>query len=241
MKVLKKIIRRQQDIYNTQIPVIAFIGDSVTQGCFECETVGENSLTTVFDSKSGYVKRFEEIMSLLYPCVQIDYVNAGMNGADTSTGLNNLEQNVLSHRPDLVVVSFGLNDSVKGEEGIEQYKKNLGEMFDKILSIGSEAIFLTQNYMCDHTSHTLKDKLFIDLSKDFAKIQNDGLLDKYFEEAIKECDERNIKVCDVRKTWKLMKDNHVDTTELLANKLNHPVRELHYYMAIKLLEKMFED
>ena len=65
MKVLKKIIRRQQDIYNTQIPVIAFIGDSVTQGCFECEAVGENSLTTVFDSKSGYAKRFEEIMSLI--------------------------------------------------------------------------------------------------------------------------------------------------------------------------------
>ena len=65
--------------------------------------------------------------------------------------------------------------------------------------------------------------------------------DKYFEEAIKECDQRNIKVCDVRKTWKLMKDNNVDTTELLANKLNHPVRELHYYMAIKLLEKIFED
>ena len=28
----------------------------------------------------------------------------------------------------------------------------------------------------------------------------------------------------------------VDTTELLANKLNHPAREFHYYMAIKLLE-----
>lgn len=37
-----------------------------------------------------------------------------------------------------------------------------------------------------------------------------------------------------------MADGGVDTTELLANKINHPIKEYHYYIAIKLLETMFE-
>ena len=32
----------------------------------------------------------------------------------------------------------------------------------------------------------------------------------------------------------------VDVTELLSNKLNHPIREFHYYTAIKLLETIFD-
>ena len=35
--------------------------------------------------------------------------------------------------------------------------------------------------------------------------------------------------------------NGVDVTELLANKLNHPVPQLHYYTAIKLLEIMLDN
>jgi hypothetical protein len=40
--------------------------------------------------------------------------------------------------------------------------------------------------------------------------------------------------------WEKMISGGVDTTELLSNKINHPIREIHYYMAIKLLETMFE-
>ena len=36
----------------------------------------------------------------------------------------------------------------------------------------------------------------------------------------------------------LSQHNGVNTTELLANKLNHPIREIHTYMAMKLLECM---
>ena len=33
----------------------------------------------------------------------------------------------------------------------------------------------------------------------------------------------------------------INVTELLANKLNHPIREFHYYIAIKLLETILLD
>ena len=38
-----------------------------------------------------------------------------------------------------------------------------------------------------------------------------------------------------------MYKNGVDITELLSNKYNHPIREIHYYTAVKVVEKMFED
>jgi hypothetical protein len=38
--------------------------------------------------------------------------------------------------------------------------------------------------------------------------------------------------------WEKLEQAGVDVTELLANKLNHPIREFHYYMAMKLIETM---
>ena len=35
MKIIKKI-ENKQDFYNYPTPTIAFLGDSVTHGCFEC-------------------------------------------------------------------------------------------------------------------------------------------------------------------------------------------------------------
>ena len=49
-----------------------------------------------------------------------------------------------------------------------------------------------------------------------------------------------IKVCDVYSAWKKLKDNRVDTTGLLANGLNHPIREAHDYIAKKIIETIFE-
>lgn len=240
MKITEKLNACQNNLYAAEIPTVAFTGDSVTQGCFECYPVGESGLSTVFEEKSGYVRRVQEIFSLLYPSAKINVINAGLNGADVRTGLKNLEQNVLRHRLDLTVVSYGLNDSVAGENGIDRYGEALGEMLDRIIENGGEALFVTQNFMCEKTSDFLKDKIFIDLSKDFAALQNGGVLDKYFERAKEVCARRGVKVCDVRASWQAMKRGGVNVTELLANKLNHPIREFSYYTAMKIVESIFE-
>ena len=85
----------------------------------------------------------------------------------------------------------------------------------------------------------LRDELFINLANKFSKtVQKDGLLKKYYDTAKAVCAEYGIKVCDLYSVWEAMSAAGVDTTELLANKLNHPVREFHYYMAMKLVETM---
>ena len=84
--------------------------------------------------------------------------------------------------------------------------------------------------------------MFINLAKNFKdNVQNNGTLEKYFDKAKELCKEYDVKVCDLYSIWKQMDNAGVCVTELLANKLNHPIREFHYYIAIKLIEKMFEE
>lgn len=238
MKIIELLKNKQADINGNKAVTIAFLGDSVTQGCFECYLTSPESLETVYDYKSAYSTRVKEILNFLYPAVQINVINAGISGDFAASGLNRLERDVLTYSPDLVVVSYGLNDSCQGG-GAEAYGKTLGEIFKRISAAGAECIFLTQNYMCEKTSPRLNDDLFIRLSKQFSKIQNDGVLDEYFVEAKKQCGNYGVAVCDVRSAWAALSAGGANVTELLANKLNHPVREFHYYMAIKLIETMF--
>ena len=50
------------------------------------------------------------------------------------------------------------------------------------------------------------------------------------------CERYGVEVCDLYSVWEAMAAAGVDTTELLSNKLNHPIREFHYYMAMKIVE-----
>ena len=61
-------------------------------------------------------------------------------------------------------------------------------------------------------------------------------MDKYAEAAKSVAEENGAVVCDVYSVWKNMIAAGVDVTELLANKLNHPVRQMHYMTAMMLCE-----
>jgi lysophospholipase L1-like esterase len=236
-----QLLKEKQDNINGANPVtIAFLGDSVTQGCFECYLTGPSTLQTVFDYSSSYSTRLKEILNILYPAVQINIINSGISGDSAAGGLARLERDVLKYKPDLTVVSFGLNDSTLGKKKVEEYINSLKTIFERLKQSGSEVVFLTQNYMNDITSPHLTDELFINLSKVFADIQKNGTLQLYFDRAKELCASLNIKVCDLYSVWQTLNNSGVNTSELLANKLNHPIRQFHNYMAIKLVEIIFD-
>lgn len=241
LKIVKKIEEKSKSLCDVAPITIAFLGDSVTQGCFECYLTSPTTLETIFDYKSAYSTRVKEILNFLYPNVQINIINSGISGDNACAGLERVERDVLLYHPDLVVVSYGLNDSAKGREGISEYRKALSGIFEKIKAKEIETIFITQNVMNTKVSPHLKDNLFIELAHNFsANIQNNGVLHSYFEAAKEVCEKYGVKICDLHNIWEKLGVMGVDTTELLANKLNHPCREFHYYMAIKLLEVIFE-
>lgn len=237
MKIIDLLKNKKQDLYGQKPVTIAFLGDSVTQGCFECYLTNETSIQTVFDYKSAYSTRVKEILNILYPEVQINIINSGISGDSTAVGATRIERDVLPFNPDLCVVSYGLNDSCGGD--IQSYKNSLDKIFKTLKSNDIETIFLTQNAMCDHVSCHLTDKLIKDLAANLSLIQNNGSLKEIFDAAKSVCRENGVTVCDLHPVWEKLFACGVDTTELLANKLNHPIREYHYYIAIKLIETMF--
>ncbi len=239
MKIAKLFNEKQNNLSGVKPITIAFLGDSVTQGCFECYTTSETTFDTVFDYKSAYSTRVREILNTLYPTVQINIINAGISGDSAPAGLKRLERDVLSFNPDLVVVSYGLNDSVSGIENIDNYANALTEIFKKLKENNIETIFLTQNYMNTTISPHIKEEVLLNLAvklKD--KVQNNNTLKEYFVKAKELAKKFDVTVCDLYSVWEKMDKAGVRVTDLLANKLNHPIREYHYYIAIKLIECM---
>ena len=61
MKIIEAIKQRNEDLRAKPV-TIAFLGDSVTQGCFECYKT-EQGLDTIFDYKSAYSTRVKEMLN----------------------------------------------------------------------------------------------------------------------------------------------------------------------------------
>ena len=236
MKILEKIIKKQEKLTDNPTVTIAVFGDSVTQGCFECYLDEKDDIQTVFDAESSYGNRLKEMLNLLYPSVPFQLINAGISGDSAKGGVKRIERDVLSFHPDLVVVGFALNDSTAGLSGLAEYKQNLTEIVQKVKAQGAECIVLTPNAMNTSVSPFLKEKTMIKLADRFAKIQSDGVLDRYAETAREVARENGALLCDVYAKWQAMIQAGVNVTDLLANKLNHPIRKMHYMTAMMLLD-----
>ena len=242
MKIAQLLKEKQENLAGAKPVTIAFLGDSVTQGCFETFLTSPTSMDTVYDYKSVYSTRLREILNLLYPSVPVNIINSGISGDRAFRGIERLERDVLSYHPDLVVVAYGLNDSCGGESALPLYEQSLRGIFEAIRATGAEIIFLATNAMNTAVSPHLKEEVFLGLAKKFSEtVQNNGLLRTYYDTAKRVSTEYGVKVCDLYSVWERMAENGVATTELLANKLNHPVREIHTYMAMKLMECMLLD
>ncbi len=79
----------------------------------------------------------------IHPDAQVEVINAGVSGGKTSSALDRIDRDVLAHRPDLVVVMFGMNDVAAHPPDV--YEANLRAIIEKVRAIGSEVILCTPN------------------------------------------------------------------------------------------------
>lgn len=241
MKIIEKMALKANDHYNNEGVTIAFLGDSITQGCFEIYKKENNEIETVFDKHYSYEMGVFDILCTLFPNVTVNIINAGISGDCSTRGLERVERDVLRHQPDLTVVCYGLNDcSTSINDSVGTYVKALRGIFEKVKTNGSELIFMTPNMMNTRVSPSLTDVDFVEIAEKSAKKQNSGFFDEHIEAARVLCKDMNIPVCDCYLIWKKLADNGVDTTELLANKINHPTREMNKLFAYELVRTMFE-
>lgn len=240
MKVMELFRKKAQDNINEGAVTIAFLGDSVTQGCFEIYQEGERILP-VFDNEHAYYNCLRKIFAYLYPSVPINIIKAGISGVSTPHGVKRLEQDVIRFHPDLVVVCYGLNDVTAGLNNIGRYKDALREVFQRLQENGAEIIFMTPNMLNTRISPFLTGKQSISVAERTCKLQNEGVMDVYMEAARAVCREHGVRVCDCYQKWKLLAESGVDTTRLLCNHINHPSREMSWLFATSLVETMMTE
>lgn len=241
MEIMKKIAARARDVYGQPVPAIAFLGDSVTQGCFEV-FLREGKSQTIFEQEYAYSTYVSEILRTLFPNVPVCVINAGISGDNAASGEVRLERDVLRFRPDLTVVCFGLNDCGQGPEYAAAYGQSLENIFRKLQEGGSEVIYMTPNMMNTRMDRdALKEPVLLQLAERCMKIQAEGVLDAYIEEGKRAACRCGVPVCDVYAKWKALHRQGADTTGLLANRMNHPSRKMNWIFAWSLVETMWGE
>lgn len=88
---------------------------------------------------------------------KLQFLNKGIGGNTTKDAVVRLTADVLAHKPDLVIVQFGINDASIGlwknpPENtpavlLADYEKNLRHMIREIRGLGAEMILMTPNQL----------------------------------------------------------------------------------------------
>lgn len=198
----------------SQAPVlICALGDSVTQGVMEHK---------VLDSSAVYHRRLQLRLEEFYPTTTFSTLNAGVSGGNAPQALERLERDVIRHSPDLVLVAFGLNDSMGGEDGLPTFSAAMREIVAQVRS-GTDAavVLLTPPFMAKtagvrvHSEHCA-------YVEQICRSQNEGVLARYAQAIRDVAEETSAALVDVHAEWNRLAETGLDTDLWLINGLNHP-------------------
>ncbi len=223
MHIKDKILMNRNELEKEgPITIVAF-GDSITHGSLLNEINYETVYWNLLRKKILDVRNY----------VPVNVINAGIGGVSAKSSISRIDKQVLVYSPDLVIVCFGLND-VNGT--VEDYLSSLRTIFEKCRNSGADVIFMTPNmlntYVADDTAPE-----HLDYAVKTAEYQNSGKMDLFMNSAVKLAAEMNIDVCDCYLKWKELSETQ-DTTKLLVNRINHPIKEMHELFADSLFEML---
>lgn len=108
-----------------QVRTVVALGDSIVEG---------------YGQPRGWPEMLQEELARRFPGTRI--INAGVSGDNASDGLERMERDVLRHRPELVLVSFGLND-MKNAVPIQKFVESLSALVEGISTSGAQVVLLT--------------------------------------------------------------------------------------------------
>ena len=214
----------------TGTPVIAFLGDSVTHGAFEC-IQGDTSMC-VFDFEAVYHERLRKMLRTVNPWLPVNVINAGVGGDCAPAALNRIDRDVIAHKPHICVVNFCLNDL---GETVEEYVTALREIFSRLIAADIRPVLLTPSMLNTYV-HPNTVPMYQDFAAVTANWHQSGYMDAYVDAARSLAAEMGVAVADAYAKWKEMEAEGTDITTSLSNYINHPTRELHQIFADVLFE-----
>lgn len=242
MRFIRRLAARHADTRSERPVVIACLGDSVTHGVFDLFTDPAGEYTPHYLPDLSYAALLGRKLNEMYPAAAVTMLNAGISGDNSRGGLERLERDVLYFRPDLVLVNFGLNDSMNPDPdaGVAAYEKNMTGIFERILASGAEAMLVTPNFMCSYVPPIVVGDKLRGIAEEAARVQNEGVLTRYVEAARAAADRLGVPVADAYRRWERMRDAGVDTTALLSNGINHPTAEMNSLFVEEIIRQAFE-
>ena len=221
MNVQKKLMHDTQQLIDYGPVNIVIFGDSVSHGAFN----------GYIDYEKVYWNLLRKKLNQFRTYIPVNMICAAVGGTTAIQSLPRLDSQVLAHKPDLVIVCFGLND-VNGPR--EDYLGALECIFTKCKNAGSDVIFMTPNmlntYVADDTPQQ-----HLNYAVKTAQAQISGRMDDYMSAAKELAERLNVTVCDCYSKWKDIAKTE-DTTLLLANRINHPTPEMHELFAESLYD-----
>ena len=204
---------------------ILFFGDSITVGGFEGD---------VADRDAAFPARLVRKIRDMRDAVPINLLNYGVGGFMAYESLPRFLSQALPIEPTLMIICFGLNDI---NDTKEKFLRSLRTMFAACKEKDIDVIYMTPNMMNTYVAEGTAER-HLSYAAKTARVQTDGTMDDYIYSAIELAKEMDVTVCDCYSKWKELSKT-VDTTLLLANRINHPTREMHQLFADSLFETIF--
>ena len=104
----------------------------------------------------GKVKIYTNLLAKKFP--EYKFINSGVPGNTTRMAKARFEKDVLAHKPDTVIIQFGINDSTvdvwknppasTSRVPLSEYKDNLKYFIGRLKKINCQIIMMTPNPMC---------------------------------------------------------------------------------------------
>ncbi len=205
---------------------IVIFGDSVSHG----------AVNGYIDYENVYWNLLKKKLNQYRDYIPVNMINASIGGTTARNSLSRMEKRVFSHTPDLVIICFGLND-VNRE--LEDYLDALKQIFNRCNEEKCDAIFMTPNMLNTYVADDAPEQ-YREYASVTAEMQNSGRMDKFMYSAIALAQKMGITVCDCYSKWKKLSETE-DVTMLLANRINHPISEMHKMFADELYKLILED
>lgn len=170
---------------------IVALGDSTTEADWED------------NAKEVYASRLQR--ALQSHGIDAEVINAGISNTTSRQALARLDSDVRRHKPDVVIVQFGINDSwIDASLGateprltLQEYRHCLTAIIDTLRGDGARVILMTSNPMrwSEYYGKELRDPA---LGFDFNDVRGiNRLLDIYVEEVRDIAKQKNVALIDV--------------------------------------------
>lgn len=98
---LARLAAAMKKAKNGEKVTVGVIGGSITQG------------SSATNQNNCYASRFNQWWTNKFPEAEIGFVNAGIGGTNSYLGVHRVDEQLLSHNPDVVIVEFSVNDTDK--------------------------------------------------------------------------------------------------------------------------------